>query len=319
MNMFLSIVVPVMNEQESLLAFYKELISVLPDLSKQYEIVFVDDGSTDTSLQMLKDLSKKNPHIRIFSFRKNHGKAEALTLGFQMAKGDIIVTMDADLQDRPDQIKKLLDKMNDSYEVVSGWRKTRQDSKAKVIASRLFNYFAGSFWGLNLHDYNCGLKAYTKDAAKSLKLYGGMHRFIPLIAYQNGFSVSEIAVVHDARRFGKSKYGYGLLKIFKNLPDMFTMLFLIKYSKRPLHFFGILGLLFALIGSVILTYLWVIHTVYRVTVSGRPILFVGTVFVIAGLQIFFTGFLAELFINMHSDQNVESYSFQLRYSTDGKV
>src|SRR5579859_1002729 len=228
----ISIIVPLFNEEESLSALYREITIVLPTLSKEYEIVIVDDGSTDTSLKLLKQLASKDKHVHVFSFRKNHGKAEALTLGFQMAKGDIIITMDADLQDRPDQIKKLLTKMDDNYEVVSGWRKNRHDTKAKIIASRLFNYFAGSFWGLRLHDYNCGLKAYTAEAAKSLKLYGGMHRFIPLIAYQHGFSVTEVIVQHDDRKYGKSKYGYGFMKILKNLPDMFTMLFLIKYSKR---------------------------------------------------------------------------------------
>ncbi|HSW87863.1 MAG TPA: glycosyltransferase family 2 protein [Candidatus Saccharimonadales bacterium] len=314
----ISIVVPVMNEEESLEAFYKEITRVVPTLSKEYEFVFIDDGSTDKSLSMLQELAQRDTHVRVFSFRKNHGKAEALTLGFQMAKGETIVTLDADLQDRPDQIKKLLDKMDDSYEMVSGWRKDRHDSPAKVFASRIFNYFAGSFWGLNLHDYNCGLKAYTGDAAKSLKLYGGMHRFIPLIAYQNGFSVAEVPVVHDERKFGKSKYGYGILKIFKNLPDMFTMLFLIRYSKRPLHFFGILGSLFSLIGCITLLYLWVIHTFYKVTVGGRPSLFIGTVCIIAGLQIFFTGFLAELLINLHSGQRVEDYTSHLRFNSDKK-
>ncbi len=314
----LSIVVPVMNEDESLNAFYKEITEVVPTLSHQYEIVFIDDGSMDKSLAMLKKFAEKDTHIRVFSFRKNHGKAEALTLGFQMARGAIIVTLDADLQDRPDQIKKLLEKMDDNFEVVSGWRKERHDSQAKILASKLFNHFAGSFWGLNLHDYNCGLKAYTQDAAKSLKLYGGMHRFIPLIAHQNGFTVAEVPVIHEARRFGKSKYGQGFLKMFKNLPDMFTMLFLIKYSKRPLHFFGILGLVFSLIGCITLLYLWIIHTFYKIAVGGRPSLFIGTVCIIAGLQIFFTGFLAELLINLHSGQRVEDYTSHLRFNSDRK-
>src|SRR5579871_3202893 len=237
----LSIVVPVLNEEESLSLFHTEVTALIPHLSKEYEIVFVDDGSTDNSLSLLKELVKKDRHVRIFSFRKNHGKAEALTLGFQMARGEIVVTLDADLQDRPDQIEKLLKKIDDNYDVVSGWRKDRHDSLAKIISSRLFNLVAGWFWGLQLHDYNCGLKVYTNDAAKSLFIYGGMHRFIPLIAYQQGFSVAEVPVVHDERKYGKSKYGYGFLKLFRNLPDMFTMLFLVKYSKRPLHFFGFVG------------------------------------------------------------------------------
>lgn len=314
----LSIVVPVMNEEESLEAFYTETTKIISTLSKDYEFVFIDDGSTDNSLSILKDLAKKNKHIRVFAFRTNHGKAEALTLGFQMAKGDTIVTLDADLQDRPDQIKKLLDKMDDSYEVVSGWRKDRHDSKPKIIASRLFNHFAGSFWGLNLHDYNCGLKAYTKDAAKSLKLYGGMHRFIPLIAYQNGFTVAEVAVVHDARKFGKSKYGAGFLKMFKNLPDMFTMLFLIKYSKRPLHFFGVVGSLAVLIGTSILIYLAILHFFFDARIGNRPLLFTGGLLLSGGLQVFFTGFLAELMINLQSRERVENYVSHLRFNSDDK-
>ena len=311
----ISYVVPLLNEEESLPAFYKELVKVVSGLSKDYEIIFIDDGSTDRSLSLLKELLEKDKHIRIFSFRKNHGKAEALTLGFQMANGNTIVTLDADLQDRPDQIKKLLDKLA-NYEVVSGWRKERNDTKAKIIASRLFNYFAGSFWGLSLHDYNCGLKAYTNEAAKSIKLYGGMHRFIPLIAYQQGFTVSEVAIQHDARQYGKSKYGYGVLKLFKNLPDMFTMFFLIRYSKRPLHFFAPTGFLFSFVGIILISYFWFIHTVYKQSVGGRPLVFISMLLVISGLQILFSGLLADLMIHSNNEMNNKDAVSQLRFNSD---
>lgn len=314
----ISIVVPVYNEEESLQAFYKELIKVLPSFAKAYEIVFVDDGSTDASLEILKEFAKSNKAVRIFSFRRNQGKAEALTLGFHMTRGETIITLDADLQDKPSEIHTLLEKMSQGFDMVSGWRKDRHDSPATIISSKLFNFFAGLFWGMHLHDYNCGLKAYTKDAAKSLHLYGGMHRFIPLIVFQQGFTVTEVAVSHDVRKFGKSKYAHGFSKIFKNLPDMFTMLFLIKYGKRPLHFFGIMGGLSSLIGIILLVYLSILHYMGK-AIGDRPLLFLGMLLILVGFQIFFTGFLAELMINVKNGENSESLRFQLRYSSDREV
>src|SRR3972149_1841535 len=176
----LSAVVPVFNEEESLDKFYPRLASVLPKLDKEYEIIFVDDGSQDKTLELLKELEKKDKNVRVFSFRRNHGKAEALTFGLQKAK--------------------------EGFDLVAGWRKNRKDSFVKIIFSKFFNLMAFAFWGIKLHDYNSGLKLYTKDAAKSLNLYGGMHRFVPLLVAQQGFKVTEVPVVHDIRRFGKSKY-----------------------------------------------------------------------------------------------------------------
>ena len=219
----LSVVVPVYNEKESVGALYKELSSQLLKLDTKYELIFINDGSTDNSLDFLKDLGKKDKSIRIFSFRRNQGKAEALALGFQKARGDLIVTLDADLQDKPSEIKKLLLKKKEGYDVVCGWRKNRSDPFFKVLSSKLFNFLAGVFWGLNIHDYNCGLKLFSKESVKSLKLYGGLHRFIPLILYQKGFRVGEIAIEHRNRVYGKSKYGFS--KLWKDLPDIFTMLF----------------------------------------------------------------------------------------------
>ncbi len=307
----ISYVVPVYNEEESLQPFYKELKKVILKSKEVCEIVFIDDGSTDSSLNLLKEISKKDKTIRIFSFRKNQGKAEALTLGFQKAKGEFVVTLDADLQDRPSEINKLLKLIKqDKWDVVSGWRYKRKDSQRKVISSKFFNYLARNFWGLQLHDYNCGLKAYTSDCAKSLKLYGGFHRFIPLLAYQEGFQVTEVAIEHDKRKFGISKFGFS--KVWKDLPDIFTMLFLYKYSKRPMHFFGMLGGAIFIIGLGILIYLSIMHFI-GYTIGDRPLLTYGMLFLLAGLQSFLTGFLADLIINTSAK---EITHHPLRFSTD---
>ena len=299
----LSIVVPVFNEEESLNAFYKTLLAALFKLKKNYEIIFVDDGSNDKSLSILKEFEKKSKSVRVFSFRKHQGKAEALTLGFQKAKGDYIVTLDADLQDNPSEIKNLLKKSREGWDLVSGWRKNRRDSILKVLPSKLFNFLALVFWGLKVNDLNSGLKLYTKDAAKSLRLYGGMHRFIPLLLYQEGFKVTEVPVIHEKRKFGKSKYG--LSKVFTELPDLFTMLFLSRYAKRPLHFFGVFGGILLLVGFVILIYLSYLRFQGE-RIGNRPLLLFGILLVLTGLQIFFTGFIADLIIHISQKNNKEN-------------
>ncbi|MCL4418190.1 MAG: glycosyltransferase family 2 protein [Actinobacteria bacterium] len=302
----LSIIVPVYNEEESLEVFYKELILNLRN-RKNYEIIFIDDGSTDKSLEILKQMTR-DQKVKILSFRKNQGKAEALTLGFQKAKGDLIVTLDADLQDKPDQIDNLLKMNKNGYDLVCGWRKNRKDSLPKIVSSRIFNILAKKAWGMQLHDYNCGLKSYTKEAAKNLNLYGGLHRFIPLLTYQQGFKVCEVPVQHQERLYGKSKYGFS--KIWKDLPDIFTMLFLSRYENRPLHFFGVVGFVSLFLGVGILIYL-TIGKLFGQGIGDRPILFLGMLLIISGFQIFLTGFLADLFINISNRKNKGS---SLRYS-----
>lgn len=307
----ISIVVPLYNEEESIKALCKEIIRFLKD--HEFQILFIDDGSTDGSLKILQELEKKDKRVKIHSFRKNNGKAEALTFGFQKAEGDYIVTLDADLQDKPKEILKLLEKVKTGgWDVICGWRKNRKDPMRKVLASKFFNSIASIFWGLKLHDYNCGLKLYSKEAAKSLNLYGGMHRFIPLLAYDQGFAVTEVVVEHDKRRYGKSKYGFS--KIWKDLPDIFTMLFLSKYSKRPFHFFGIVGSLLILAGIAILGYLTYLRILGE-TIGQRPLLFFGMLLVISGFQVFFTGFLADLILNISHKQNKE---FSIKYSSEDR-
>lgn len=295
MNM-VSFVIPVYNEEESIQPFYKELMLSINRLKHKYELLFIDDGSTDTTLDMLRTIAKENKNARIFSFRRNQGKSEALTLGFEKARGDYIVTLDADLQDRPSEIAKLLKKVEENgFDISCGWRKDRKDSYPKIAASKLFNAVASFLWGLNLHDYNCGLKAYTKEAAKSLNLYGGLHRFIPLIAFREGFKICETPVIHSERKFGTSKYGFS--KVWRDLPDIFSMLFLTRYSKRPLHFFGFIGLIFLFIGFGILMYLTFAKIFYGQGIGDRPIIFLGMLLVLSGFQVLLTGFLADLFIN----------------------
>lgn len=309
----ISIVVPVYNEEESLEAFFKELKIQLAKLKKAHEIIFVDDGSSDSTLPILKEFEKEDKTVKIYSFRKNLGKAEALNMGFYKATGEFVVTLDADLQDKPSEIKKILERLEDGVEVVCGWRKYRKDSTKKLISSKFFNALANKFWGLKLHDYNCGLKGYTQEAAKSLKLYGGFHRFIPLLAYQHGFSVEEVAVEHDKRKFGKSKYGFS--KLWKDMPDMFTMIFLSRYKDRPLHFFGIVGEVLFVLGILVLGYLSFLHFMGK-SIGTRPLLFLGVMLVLSGFQAFFTGFLADLLVHLN-DKNVDNgkTNILLKYSS----
>lgn len=305
----ISLIVPLFNEEESLPSFHKELYPILKAY-KNYELIFVDDGSTDNSLLFLKKFAQRNKRVKIFSFRKNQGKAEALTFAFQKVKGDYIVTLDADLQDRPDQIKKMLAMAKKGYDLTCGWRKNRKDSVQKIISSKIFNYLVGLFWGLHLNDYNCGLKVYSREAAKSLDLYGGLHRFIPLLVYQQGFKICEVPIIHEKRRFGKSKYGFS--KLWKDLPDMLTMFFLIKYSLRPLHFFGPAGLTLFLFGIVILIYLTILK-LRGEGIGDRPLLFLGILLLLSGLQVLFTGFLADLLINTSHKKGRE---IPLKYLTE---
>lgn len=308
----ISFIVPVFDEEESVINFYNELLKNIPNITKEYELIFIDDGSRDGTLNIIKSLAEKDKNVKVFSFRRNHGKAEALTFGFQKAKGDLIVTLDADLQDKPSEIEKLILKQKEGFDVVSGWRKDRKDSMAKVIFSKGFNFMASSFWGVRLHDYNCGLKLYTKDSAKSLNLYGGMHRFIPLLVAQEGFKVTEVAIVHDVRRFGKSKYS--AWKVLTQMPDMMTMLFLSKFSQRPLHLFGFLGGVLVFLGLLISLYLTIVHFQGE-SIGRRPLLFLGMLLIISGLQVGLTGLIADLVLSL-SRKKENIAEFLLKYSSD---
>lgn len=305
-----SIVVPVYNEEESLQAFFDAVDSSLKKQGVSYEMLFIDDGSNDSSLEILKKIEKKNSHVRIFSFRRNLGKSSALTLGFRKAVGDYIVTLDADLQDDPDDISGMIEKLQDeNLDLVSGWRKNRSDSFLKVVSSRIFNLLMSFLFSVRVHDLNCGLKVYRSDAAGSLNLYGGMHRFIPIIVREMGFRIGEYVVKHHSRKYGISKYSS--TKIFSDIPDLFTIYFIMKYNNRPLHFFGKFGGLVFLIGFIILLYLSVLW-LYGVTIGDRPLLLFGVLLFITGIQVISTGLIADLVVNLSGDHRE---TFQLKYET----
>jgi glycosyltransferase involved in cell wall biosynthesis len=306
-----SVVIPVYNEVESLDELVRSVESAMSSMGAAYEIVFVDDGSTDGSFQKLKALAETRPTLRLFAFRRNLGKSPALTCGFQKARGDFIVTLDADLQDDPRDIAMMYEHLQrEDADVVSGWRKHRQDSPLKVATSKLFNLLVvRTIFGVSYRDMNSGCKIYRADAARALALYGGMHRFIPLILAGMGYRVAEVPVSHHRRRHGVSKYSSA--KVFTASPDLLTIFFLVKYTGRPLHFFGRLGAALFAVGFVLLcylTYLWL----QSIPIGTRPLLTLAVLLVLVGLQIVLTGLLADLLVKVNYDPRRE---FPLRYES----
>ena len=291
-NQFISIVIPVFNEEESIEILHAEISEVLNQYPK-WEIIFIDDGSHDGSYSIMKKIADQNHNISIIRFFKNFGKADALSEGFNQSKGDIIITMDADLQDDPSEIPSLIEKIQKGWDVVSGWKKNRQDPLSKKIPSRLFNFVTRILTGIKIHDFNCGLKAYKRKVINSIDVYGGLHRYIPVLASQKGFSVSEIEVNHRAREFGQTKYGGN--RLFHGFFDLFTMLFTGKYFNRPLHFFGFIGIILFMAGIIISFYL-TIGWLQGIWIGNRPIFFLGILLLIVGIQFFSLGLLGELFI-----------------------
>lgn len=310
MEIFYSIVIPVLNEEESLRELVAKIKKVLSSYKKPYEIVFVDDGSTDRTLEILQILEKENREIRIFSFRRNLGKSYALMLGFREARGKIIVTMDADLQDDPKNIKELQARLiRGNYDIVTGWRRQRRDNLFKVFSSKLFNYIVSSLFGIKIHDLNSGLKMYKKDATKDLKLYGGMHRFIPIIASELGYRVGEQEVMHYPRKYGESKYKAS--KIITDIPDLITIYFLTKYTRRPLHFFGKIGTFIFFAGVLVLLYLSYLHFLGQ-SIGRRPLLFLGILLTTTGIQTIFTGLIADLIVNVNYTEHPD---YPLKYES----
>lgn len=298
MNPEFSVVIPIYNEAESLQELVARIDKSFEKLKKKYEVIFIDDGSNDESLSLLKKYARDHAYIKVVSFRKNLGKSAALSLGFQRAKGEYIITMDADLQDDPGNIEKLIITQKEGdYDLVSGWRKNRKDSKLKVVNSKFFNnMIIPIMFGIQLKDMNSGLKLYKSELAKEIKIYGGMHRFIPILAHEMGFAIREVDIFHNPRKYGKSKYKS--TKIFTDIPDLITMYFLVKYTSRPLHFFSKLGGILLAFGGGILIYL-VIIKLFGAQIGRRPLLIFGVLFVIAGIQTIFTGLLADLMVNFH--------------------
>ncbi len=289
----ISIVIPVYDEAESLPALHAELDATLKALGKSYEIVAVDDGSHDGSLTVLKQLTNIDPHLIVVSLRRNFGQTAAFAAGFDLARGEVVVTLDADGQNDPADIPKLLDKMAEGYDIVSGWRQNRQEPLfARKIPSRVANAIIASNTGIALHDSGCSLKAYHYEVIKTVKLYGDMHRFIPAFASWMGVRVGEAPVKDRARQFGKSKYGF--LRTFRVFLDLFTLSFLLSFQGKPMRLFGSAGLVTGAIGVLILAYLGVIKVFEGALLSNRPILWLGVMLVILGVQFIFFGLLAEM-------------------------
>lgn len=289
----LSIIVPLYNEAESLQELYDRCLTEIQTLQITYEIIFIDDGSTDQSAEIITRLHEQDPCVKLIQFRHNYGKAAGLSVGFAHAIGEIVITMDADLQDDPAEIPHLIAKINEGWDLVSGWKKERKDPLSKRLPSKVFNFVTGLMTGLKLHDANCGLKAYRIEAIEALypQIYGEMHRYIPILAHLGGFRVTEMVVRHHPRKHGRSKYG--LWRFFAGFFDLITVLFLSTYTKRPLHFFGLIGIIFGFIGSVIALYflgVWLIEGALRV----RPMLLLAVFLALIGMQFFSMGLLGEM-------------------------
>lgn len=294
-----SIVIPLFNEEESLRPLYNEIKKTMRGVSSDYEIMFIDDGSTDKSLSIIKDFARIDNKVHYFSFRMNYGKAAALQVGFKHVTGDAVITMDADLQDDPGEIPNLLKKLEEGYDLVSGWKKKRFDPFVKKFSSRFFNYVTRVFTGTKLHDINCGLKAYRKVVVQNVTLYGELHRYIPVLAKWKGFTVSEIVVKHHPRRYGKTKYG--ISRFFKGFIDLITVVFTVRYIKRPMHLFGFVGMLAALAGFIISLYLTYEKFFLGIGINNRPVFFLGILLIIVGVQFFAIGLLGELMVHNFQD------------------
>lgn len=285
----LSVVVPVFNERDTLEEVGRRLREVLGD--GDYELLFVDDGSTDGSAAILKRLCIDDPRVRVIRFGRNLGKSEALAVAFREARGQVIVTMDGDLQDDPAEIPRLVAALAEGYDLVNGWKKQRQDPLSKRIPSRIFNAVTAFLTGLPLRDFNSGFKAYRRQVIDSLQVYGEQHRYIPVLAFWKGFRVREIPVAHHSRRYGKSKFGAG--RFLAGLFDLFTVLFLMRFQRKPLHLFGFIGLAFLLVGIVINGYLTIVWLGGE-SIGTRPLLQLGVLLMVMGVQFLSLGLLGEM-------------------------
>ncbi|MGD9201028.1 MAG: glycosyltransferase family 2 protein [Chitinispirillia bacterium] len=291
----ISMVIPVYNEEGSLPSLSEKIIEVLSTLKAPYEILFIDDGSTDNSLSIIKNLRKDNPQIKLIEMRRNFGKSDALASGFNCVTGDIIITMDADLQDEPEEIPRFITKLEEGYDLVSGWKKNRKDPITKIISSRVFNSVVSLLSGVKIHDFNCGFKAYRREVVENLDVYGELHRFLPALAHQKGFRVDEIEVKHHRREFGESKYGkYGFRRFANFLLDPINVLLLTKYSKKPIHFFGVAGLFSFFIGFIFGSYLTILKIATGTFQGHYPLLIFVALLIIVGVQLVSLGLIGEM-------------------------
>jgi glycosyltransferase involved in cell wall biosynthesis len=295
----ISVVVPVHDEERSVALLYEELDAALEPGGEPWEAVFIDDGSTDGTFAALTRLHARTPNTRVVRLRRNFGKSTALAAGFEQAEGETIVTIDGDLQDDPAEIPRLLTKLDEGFDLVSGWKTRRQDPLRRRILSRIFNAVTGRVSGLRLHDMNSGLKAYRAEVVRGLALYGELHRFIPVLAHYRGFRIAELPVNHRPRTHGRSRYG--LERYLRGFLDLLTVTFMGRYRHRPLHLFGGLGLVLGLLGTAVLVYLTVLKATGE-AIGHRPLLTLGVLLVVVGLQFFSLGLLSELVTSHHEER-----------------
>lgn len=296
--MNLSFVIPVFNEEQNVTILYNRIKQVMRENSFKHEIIFIDDGSTDRTYDNLLKIQDKS--VKLIRFQRNFGKAAALSAGFAEASGDIVFTMDGDLQDNPGDIPKFIEKLKQGYDLVSGWKYRRRDPWNKRLPSKFFNWLTNVTMGVGIHDSNCGFKAYKSEVIKNLRIYGELHRNIPALVKWKGFRVGEVKVTHYPRKYGKSKYG--IERLAKGFIDLITVKFLISFVRRPMHFFGSLGIVCLLIGFFWGIYLAIIKIIYKSSIGQRPALILCVLFIIFGAQLMSTGLLGELFISMNKQK-----------------
>ena len=307
MNPELSVVIPVRNEAPALKELYHELTQTLTASGRAYELILIDDGSTDESFDILARLQAADPRLRVIRFRRNFGQTAAFAAGFEHARGGIIVTSDGDLQNDPRDIPRIVERLEQGYDIVCGWRKDRKDSFfSRRLPSLVANKVISVATGVRLHDYGCSLKAFRAEVVKPLKLYGEMHRFLPAIASEQGVTIAEVVVNHRARRHGRSKYG--ISRTVRVILDLLTVKFLLSYSTRPLQIFGVMGLAMGLLGAAVTGYLAYVRLMGEQSIANRPLLFFGGLLIISGLQLVTVGLLAELQARTyHESQNKPTY------------
>ena len=307
--MQISVIIPLLNEEESLPELSAWIERVMQEFNYSYEVIFIDDGSRDNSWNVITALQQKNPNIKGIKFRRNYGKSAALNEGFALAEGDVVITMDADMQDSPDEIPGLYKMIaEEKYDLVSGWKKRRHDPISKTIPSKFFNWTTAQITGIKLHDFNCGLKAYKKELVKSIEVYGEMHRYIPQIAKTAGFyKIGEKIVEHRARKYGTSKFGWE--RFMKGFLDLTSIMFVSKFGKKPMHLFGTMGFLSFLVGGIITIWL-IIDKLMKMNsgekfrqVTDQPLFYIALVAIIVGVQLFVAGFLGELISRNSPNRN----------------
>ena len=298
----ISVVVPVHDEERSVALLYDELRSALEPLDAPWEAIFVDDGSTDGTFSALTRLHAAEQNVRVVRLRRNFGKAAALVAGFDQARGETVVTIDGDLQDDPAEIPRLLAKLDEGFDLVSGWKTRRRDPLSRRILSRIFNRVTSAFSGVRMHDMNCGLKAYRAEVVHGLRLYGELHRFIPVLAHYRGFRIAELPVNHRPREHGRSRYG--VERYVRGFLDLLTVSFIGRYRHRPLHLFGGFGLILGFFGSAILVYLTVVKALGH-AIGQRPLLLLGVLLVVIGMQFFSLGLISEMITSHHEERAQE--------------